>query len=409
VKPTDLTLADARRIALAAQGFNRRRPGGRVLPRHLHDTIRRLGLLQIDYVNVLVPAHYQVPFSRLGPYDRRLFDEVVYSSGDYTEQWAHEASIVPIDTWPLLRFRMETHRIRPYGFEKFFDRETAYVRRVLEHVRAHGPVTVDDVPPPNGTMQRIPGAWFGSVARAVLEAHLGRGTLAVTGRRPNFAREYDIAERAIPPATFRRALAREEAQRELVRRASRALGVATAADLADYYRLNIRETRSRVTELVEAGDLVPVRVEGWRDPSYLHVAAASPSAISASALLSPFDPLIWTRPRAERLFDFHYRVEIYVPEAKRRWGYYVLPFLLGERLVGRVDLKADRKNRRLLVLASYAEAGVDVGEVGDALLAELREWAGWLGLEEVKVGARGNLARAVRSALGPRTRTRPKV
>jgi uncharacterized protein YcaQ len=404
VTPVPLSLAEARRIALAAQGFHLRRPAGNVLARHLQDTIQRLGLVQLDYVNVLVPAHYQVPFSRLGRYDRRLFDRVVYGGREYTEQWAHEASLVPIDTWPLLRHRMDEQRVRPKEFADFLTRESRYVEQVLDHVRERGPLTVEDLPPPDGAITRLPGDWYGSVARAVVEAFLSRGVLAVTGRRPNFAREYDLAERAIPGEHFRRVVAREDAQRELVRRAARALGVATASDLTDYYRMNIHDTRSRVAELVESGDLLPVAVEGWRDPSYLHAAAASPSPISASTLLSPFDPLIWTRPRAERLFGFHYRVEIYVPEAERRWGYYVLPFLLGERLVGRVDLKADRRNRRLLVMAAHAESGVDVGEVADALVAELREWASWLDLESVQVGRRGNLSRFVRAALGPKKR-----
>jgi uncharacterized protein YcaQ len=398
--PVDsLSLSEARRIALAAQGFDRRRPTGRVDARHLRRTIRQLGLLQIDFVNVLVPAHYQVPFSRLGPYDRSLLEDLIYRRREFTEQWAHEASIVPVETWPLLRHRMETHRVRPYGFEVFIAKNAEYVAGVLKEVRGRGALTADDIAGPDGLPHRIEGAWHASVSRAVLEAHFGRGLLAVAARRPNFARVYDLSERVLPAEHHRRRVGRQDAQRELLRLAARAHGVGTAADLADYYRMKVPEARPRLAELVTAGELRQVQVEGWREPAFLDPRASLPRRLDAAALLSPFDPVIWFRERAARLFDFDYRIEIFVPAGKRRWGYYVLPFLLGENLVARVDLKADRPGRRLLVPAAHREPGTDPGVVAHALAAELRKLADWLGLDSVAVERRGGFARALAAAV----------
>lgn len=403
----DLSLSEARRIALGAQGFDRPRTGRRVEARHLSRTIRQLGLLQIDYVNVLVPAHYLVLFSRLGPYEKSLLDELVYPQqagrrSEFTEQWAHEASIVPVESWPLLRHRMEAHRVRPWGFEKFMEKNPDYVREVLEEVRARGPLTADDLPEPEGAPRRMTDRWgWGrAVKRQVFEAHFGFGRFAVAARQPNFARVYDIAERVVPPEYYRRKVEREEAQRELLRLAACSHGVGTASDLADYYRMPVREARQRIAELVEAGELREVRVEGRREPAYLQPEARLPPRIEASALLAPFDPLVWYRARVARLFDFDYRIEIFVPREKRRWGYYVLPFLLGERLVARVDLKADRTGRRLLVLAAYLERDARSGGVAEALAAELRTMAAWLGLDSVAVGRRGSFARRLAAAVG---------
>jgi uncharacterized protein YcaQ len=251
--PDDLSLDDARRLALAAQGFDRPRPR-RVTGRDLVRVIRRLGVLQLDFVNVLVPAHYQVLFSRLGPYRRALLHETVYRGGAFTEQWAHEASIVPMDAWPLLRHRRDTHRVRPWGFDRFLAKNPAYVRRVVAAVRRRGALTAADLPAPAGVSRRIRGdAWVGTVPRATLEALFGRGTLAVADRRPNFARVYDLAERVIPAEHHERRVESDEARRELLRRAARALGVATAGDLADYFRMSPREARPRIAELVEGG------------------------------------------------------------------------------------------------------------------------------------------------------------
>ena len=396
--PDHLSLSEARRIALAAQGFDHPRPRGPVTFQHLRRTLRQLGLVQIDYVNVLVPAHYQIPFSRLGAYDRSRFDDLVYRKREFTEQWAHEASIVPVETWPLLRHRMETHRVRPWGFEKIMEQQPKFVQQVLQEVRTRGPLTAGDLPYPDGVHRRIAGSWHASVARAMLEAHFGRGLLAVAARQPDFSRLYDLAERVIPQEYHRRKIDRAESQRQLLSMAARSHGVGTAADLADYYRMSVAQARPRLAELVE-GELWPVKVETWRETAYLHRDARLPARIEAASLLSPFDPLVWYRDRVSRLFGFDYRIEIFVPKEKRKWGYYVLPFLMGERLVARVDLKADRANRRLLVLAAYLEKHARPSGVAGALAHELHTMAVWLGLDTVAVDGRGGFSRSLAAAV----------
>jgi uncharacterized protein YcaQ len=394
-----LSLGEARRIALAAQGFSRPRPV-RVNAGHLRRLVRQIGLIQIDSVNILLPAHYQVPFSRLGPYDRTLLDDLIYRKREFTEQWAHEASILPVEHWPLIRFHLGPHERRWRALAKFMDENAAYASRVLEDVRARGPVVAGDVDEPDGTRARGGGWWGWTLAKATLEGHFSRGTIAIAERRTaGFARAYDLAERIVPNEHRERTLSREEAQRELVRLAARATGVATAKDLADYYRMAPREARQRVAELAAEGELREVRVEGWRDPAFLYHEASVPRTIDAAALVSPFDPVVWYRPRAERLFGFDYRIEIYVPREKRKYGYYVLPFLLGDRLVGRVDLKADRAEGCLRVLGAFAESHADPDVVASALAAELRTMAQWLGLSDVTVARRGPLARSLAAAL----------
>jgi uncharacterized protein YcaQ len=395
------TLNEARRIALAAQGFDRPRPNIKVNASHISRAIRQLGLVQIDFVNVLTPAHYQVLFSRLGSHEKSLLDDLVYRRREFTEQWAHERSILPVESWPLLRHRMETHRVRPWGFEKFLEQHPSYVAGALEEIRVRGPLSADDLPEPEGMPRRMSDKWgWGmNLKNQVLEAHFGFGRLVVAERRPNFARTYDLAERVIPAEHHNRKVDREEAQRDLLLLAARSHGVGTVGDLADYYRMPIREARQRIAELVEAGDLREAQVEGWRELAYLHPKAKLPGRIEAAALLSPFDPVVWYRQRAARLFDFDYRIEIFTPQEKRRWGYYVLPFLLGERLVARVDLKADRAGRRLLVLAAYIEPGAEPGAVADALAAELWTMAEWLGLDSISVERRGGFARTLAAAV----------
>jgi uncharacterized protein len=395
----EFSLPEARRIALAAQGFDRpRKVGGLVRRGDVSRTIKQIGLLQIDYVNVLLPAHYQVLFSRLGPYDKTLLDELVYRRREFTEQWAHEASIVPIETWPLLHYRRATHRVRPYDFELFLEAQPEYAHWVLEQVRTRGPLVAGDVPDWEGIVRRIEGAWV-SIPRAVLESYFGRGILAVADRRPDFGRVFDLAERIIPVEHHGKEVESEEAQRELLLIAARAHGIATADDLADYFRMKLREARPRLNELVESGKLREVRVQSWRQTAYLHPEAVLPSRVDAASLLSPFDPVVWFRARAARLFEFEYRVEIFVPQPKRRWGYYVLPFLLGERLVARVDLKADRPGRRLVVMAAHVEPDALSGPTAEALAAELKTMAAWLGLESVAVERRGDFAKPLATAI----------
>jgi uncharacterized protein len=387
-----LSLAEARRIALAAQGFDRARPVRPAGTSHIARIVRQIGLLQIDCVNVLVRAHYLVLFSRLGPYDVARLDELIYQKRELTEQWAHEASIIPVETWPLLRHRMDVHRLRPYGFEAVMERHSDYVTWVLQEIHTRGPMDAAGLPGPAGASRHFGDAWSGTIPRAVLEAHFGKGILAVAKRQSNFARVFDLAERLIPVEHHGRKVDRAQAQRELLLLAARAHGLGTASDLADYYRMPIRDARPGLSELAASGELREIRVENWPDPVYLHPEAKLPRQIEASTLLSPFDPVVWYRPRALRLFDFDYRIEIYTPKPKRIWGYYILPFLLGDRVVARVDLKGDRASGRLLVLAAYLEPHADPGEVAEALAVELTKLAFWLGLQVVKVGRRGNLA-----------------
>jgi uncharacterized protein YcaQ len=283
----------------------------------------------------------------------------------------------------------------------FLRQHAEYADRVLDEVRERGPLTAEQVAEPDGTRGSRRGSWWGwTKAKAMLEGHFAGGRLAIAARRTaGSARAYDLAERVLPPELLARRVPADDARRELLRAAARALGVGTAADLADYYRMPIREARRLTAELAAAGELREVRVDGWAESAYLHPAARCPRRIGAAALLSPFDPVVWFRPRAARLFAFDYRIEIYVPQPQRRWGYYVLPFLLGDRLAARVDLKADRAAGRLLVQASYAEPGVDAEEVAAALAAELRTMARWLGLDDVSVAKKGDLARALIAAL----------
>ena len=393
-----LSLDEARRLALAAQGLNRRRPA-RVGDRHLAETIHRLGVLQLDFVNVLAPSHYLVPFSRLGPYDRARLDRVVYQRREFTEVWAHEASIVPMATWPLLGHRRESHLARPWGFDEIMAEHHEYVETAVGEIARRGPLGHADLPDPAHTGRRLPDSWYGSVPRAVLEACFGRGQLAVTQRRDNFSRVFDLAERVIPAEHHGRVVVRHEAQRELLAMAARACGVGTAADLADYFRMKVGEARPRLAELVDARRVHEVRVDGWRETAYVHPGAVVPPVIDARALLSPFDPVIWFRPRTVRLFGFDYRFEIFIPEPKRTWGSYVLPFLMGDRLVARVDLKIDRRANRLLVPGAWIEDGAAAPAVAVALATELRTMASWLGADAVRVGRRGTLARALSAAL----------
>lgn len=386
-----LSLATARRIALAAQGFGPPRPDGPVERRHLRRTLDRVGLLQIDSVSVLVRAHYMPLFSRLGAYPRELVDQAAWSRPrSLFEFWAHEASLLPVETWPLMQWRMErAARFEGiYGGLARFGRERAdYCHALLAEVAVRGPTAASDLEGPKGL-----GGWWGwSDAKRALEWLFWAGKVTTASRR-GFERLYDLPERVLPKAVL--ALPVPDvvaAHRALLEMAARALGVATYGDLRDYFRLAPEDTKLSLQQLVEEGTLLPVAVEGWPQQAYLHKDARIPRRIEARALLAPFDPLIWERSRAERLFGFRYRIEIYTPAEKRVHGYYVLPFLLGEQLVARLDLKADRKGGALHVLAAHAEPGAPP-ETAPALLAELRLMADWLGLEEVSIATRGDLS-----------------
>jgi uncharacterized protein YcaQ len=390
VRRERISAAAARRIALAAQGFGMARPAA-ANAGHVQRAIDRLGLLQIDSVNVLARAHYLPLFSRLGNYDSTLLDRSAWgrrSERRLFEFWAHEASLLPLATQPLLRWRMQRAAANEgdgKGKLHLFHREKkAYIDEIRREIEDRGPLAASELS--NGGPGR--GAWWGwSDGKLALEWLFFAGELTTATRRGTFERVYDLNERVLPAAIQAMPTPpAEEAQRELLRMSARALGVGTEFDLRDYFRLGVADTKTRLAELVESGDLLAVSVEGWDRPAYLDPAARQPRSIEARALLAPFDPLIWERDRTHRIFDFFYRIEIYTPLAKRTYGYYVLPFLLGDRLVGRVDLKSDRANGKLLAHAVHFEKGVDRSEVAAALDEELRLMADWLGLETVVKG-----------------------
>ena len=386
----------ARRIALAAAGFRKPRPEA-VAARHVAGTLDRLGLVQIDSVNVLARAHYVPFFSRLGPYDPALLDRIAHGKPrerTLFEYWGHEASLIRLDLQPLLRWRMAEARANRGiygGLASFGAERMPFIESVLREVEARGPSVPSDLES-GGEREPGRGGWWGwSETKRAFEWLFWAGLLTTATRR-GFARVYDLPDRVFP-AAIRDLPTPEpaEAHRGLIRVAARALGVATEPDLRDYFRLDPLSSKAAVAALCEAGELVPVTVEGWPAPAYLDPAAHLPRRIEARALVSPFDPIVWERDRTERIFGFRYRIEIYTPAHKREHGYYVLPFLLGDRIVARADLKADRATGRLLVQKLTIEPGEDPGEVREALGLELAAMAGWLGLGEV---VRGGQAQA---------------
>lgn len=396
-----LGASEARRIALAAQGYADRRPAGTTDRRHLARVLGRVGLLQIDSVNVLVRSHYLPLFSRLGAYPQDLLDRAAWGPRRHRtlfEYWGHEASLLPVGMQPLLRWRMAAAERGEgiYGRLARFGRERAgYVASVLREVERRGPVGAGEI----DETGRGTSAWWGwSDAKHALEWLFAAGLVAVAGRR-GFERLYDLPERSLPEAVLAAPTPEKaDAQRALVLTAARAMGVATERDLRDYFRLDPASSKACVAELVEGGALLPAEVEGWRETAYLDPAAV-PRRARAAALLSPFDSLIWFRPRTERLFGFRYRLEIYTPAERREHGYYVLPFLFGDRLAARLDLKADRPGHRLRVVAAHGEGDACGGDATAALAGELAGMASWLGLDRVEVAGTGSLAPALTAAL----------
>jgi uncharacterized protein YcaQ len=388
-----LSADQARRLSVAAQGFTDPRPTGVPDRRALRRVVSRTGLFQIDSVNVLARAHYLPLFSRLGPYPVELLDRAAYGRPRLLfEYWGHEASLLPVEVHPLLRWRMAEAEADAWGGMRAVAAERpGFVAEVLDEVRRSGPVTAGEVEELHGGRSRKAGPWWDwSHVKRALEFLFWAGEITTASRR-GFERAYDLPERVLPAEVVRAPTPdKAEAQRQLVLRAARSYGVATERDLRDYYRLSVADAKARVAELVEGGELIPAAVEGWRQPAYLHPQARIPRRVDAQALLAPFDPLVWERNRVEQLFGFRYRVEIYVPAGQRVHGYYVLPFLLGDRLVGRVDLKADRQTGVLRVQAAYAEPGAPA-DSGEAMVEELRAMAGWLGLEAVVTTGRGDL------------------
>jgi uncharacterized protein len=408
----DLSAEQARRLALAAQGFGRPRPTGRVDARHLRRAIDDVGLLQLDSVNVFCRSHYMPVYSRLGPYPQEALDRLAWHEDgkgkagrarrrDLIEYWGHEASLLPVELQPLLRWRMaRVDALAWKGVRRIAAEQPQLLEFVLDMVRERGPIRASELAAKG--RRREPGEmWSWSEEKTALEYLFFSGQVCAA-RRVNFERLYDLPERVLPRHVLEAPTpSQEEAQRQLVLIAAKRLGVATEADLGDYFRLPRAESKARVAELAEDGGLVPVRVEGWRRPAYLSTDRPTGlrRAATARALLTPFDSLVWARERTERIFNFRYRIGIYTPAPKRVYGYYVLPFLLGDRLVARVDLKSDRQAGVLRVRSAFAEPDVDTALVAEELAEELQPLSNWLGLSGVSVASKGDLAAPLRRAL----------
>jgi uncharacterized protein YcaQ len=391
-----LSVAQARRLALAAQGFADP-PHAQVTMRTFKRALSRTGILQVDSVNVLQRAHFMPLYSRLGAYDTDLLSRA--SSGRHrtlVEYWAHVQAYMPVDLWPVMEHRREFYRRKQHKWWRDVPHHLG--EQLIAEIRDRGASTARELDL-DGPRAKDHWGWNWSAARIALDFLYMTGDLAIAGRNGQFEVLYDLPERVIPPAHLNAPHPAEaDAERELVRRAAISHGIGTVQDLRDYYRLPLlKNAQTAIAELVETGELSPVQVDGWRSPAYVHRDARVPRQIRAATLLSPFDPVVWERSRAEALFDFHYRIEIYTPAHKRQYGYYVLPFLLDDRIVARVDLKADRARGVLLVQAAYAEPHAPA-DTAERLSLELRRLADWLGLPLVEVTMKGDLAPALTTA-----------
>jgi uncharacterized protein YcaQ len=401
MKPT-LSNADARRIALSAQGFSDPRPIGRVDRRHLRKVLNQIGLLQIDSVNVLVRSQELPLFARLGPHPRSLLDDAT-RDGELYEYFVHEASLVPTSQFHLHRWRMREWYPWPQ-FRREVERIGTYVEHVYQRVVDEGPMVAGDLKARVGKK----GTWWDlDDGKIALESLFFSGRLTARRRPQDFARVYDLPERMLPAEVLARpALPEHEAHKELLVLAAKYHGVGTHKDLADYHRLSPTKCKVALKELVEEGRLMEVTVDEWAQPAYVHPQAQLRRRVEAHALLSPFDPVVWNRERALRMFGFHYRISIYTPVAQRPHGYYVLPFLLGDELVGRVDLKADRANHALLVQSAWAEPGVDKKLVAEAMVEEFRVLASWLELDRIEATGAGTLGDHVRRLTNQKNTTK---
>jgi len=387
--PTEVSLASARRIALAAQGFATPRPTGRVDRRHLRKVLDSVGLIQIDSVNVLVRSQELPLFSRLGDHPRSLIPDAT-DAGELFEYWCHEASHLPIAMHPLVRWRMEEAKNGSMwpGLRRVAKSKPKLVKEIRDRIFNDGPIVAGDV----RTRVGPKGSWWDwDEGKAILEYLFWTGEITARRRPNDFARVYH-APTVLPADVLNAPTPSEsDARRELLLLAAGSTGIATANDLIDYHRQKPAKARPLLAELVAEGSLETVRVEGWKDLAYMAPSAARPRTVNARALVSPFDSLVWCRPRIERLFDFHYRIEIYTPAPKRIYGYYVLPFVVGDRIVARVDVKADRQSSVLIANGAFSEPEIDIAFVASELMQELRDMATWLGLDSVRIGDNGDL------------------
>jgi len=397
--PLSISAQEAKRIAIRAQGLSDGRPSESITLDHVRRSIRLMNLLQIDSVNVCVRSHYMPLFSRLGPYEMELLDKLVYDEKQVFETWAHAACFVPVEDHRLFRQRMAAKEPRKH-IVKIMEEQPGYFDNVLEQFRERGLLTASEL----DDAGKRSGPWWGYTnGKIAAEWHFAKGALSIADRR-NFARYYDLTERVIPAEHLNGSTpSPEESHREMMKLAVQAHGVGTAEDFADYYHIKNAEAKARLADLVEAKEIQAVEVEGWGDSAYAPNDLHSAEPTQARALLTPFDPLVWNRDRIDRIFDFFYRIEIYVPEKKRQFGYYVYPFVLGEDLVARVDLKADRPKGVLRVKSAFIEAGHDHDYVASNLADELNLMAEWLGLKRVVAGRKGDLIPALRSALKNRS------
>jgi uncharacterized protein len=402
---TDLSSADARKLALASLGFGVKKPARAGLV-HVRATAARLSAIQIDSVNVLARAHYLPTFSRYGPYPMSALDDLAHRKRELFEYWGHAACFLPIELYPLMRWRMNG---QIEGWAGIGSKRKDFVESVYREVAERGPMSAGEI----SIGGKSTGAWWGwSEGKRAIELLMAQGRVAVAGRR-NFERVYDLAERVFPKAVLEASpVADRDAKKELLVRAARAMGVGTAKDIAQYFHVDAWWDRSSVDgrrppakthllfdELVEDGRLERVRVEAWKQSAFVTPGVRIPRSVDARALVSPFDPILWERTWTSAVFGFEYQIEIYVPAPKRIYGYYVLPFVMGDRFAARVDLKADRKTSTLVVHAAYLEPRLDAGDTAAALADELRSMARWLSLESFAVGRKGNLAPGLKRAL----------
>jgi len=407
----DVSSAEGRRLALASLGFAAKKPA-RAGVAHVRATAARLSAIQIDSVNVLARAHYLPTFSRYGPYPTSALDSLAHGTREMFEYWGHAACFLPIELYPFMRWRMDNQLEMWTGLSS---KQRDFNEAVYREVAARGPIAAGEL----SLAGKSTGPWWGwSDGKRAIEFLFRQGRVAVAGRR-NFERLYDIPERVFPKAILSaESVAPLDAKKALIVRAARAMGVGTAKDIAQYFhidawwdRLSVNgrrqpaKTQPLFDELVEERRLERARVDGWKEPAYLVPGVRIPRSIDVRAIVSPFDPVLWERKWTKAVFDFDYQIEIYVPGPKRIYGYYVLPFLFGDRFAARVDLKADRKTATLIVHAAYLEAGFDPGGVASALAGELRSLAAWLRLERFAVGSKGNLARPLRRTLVARPRS----
>ena len=376
----ELTIVEARSLALAAQGFDKPRTKTKSTTADAVAVIKKLGVIQIDSVNVLVRSQELPLFSRLGDHDRNAISKAT-SQGKIFEYWGHEAAHLPVELHPVFRFKMHAARsgkLKHWGLTSFYAENKTFVKRILKHVEVNGSTSAREL----STRTTKKSSWWDwDEAKTALEYLFLTGELMSCGRGSDFARVYDTPERVLPKKILQLpSLSETDARKQLLVRSARAQGVATLRDLADYYRQKPAVVKPLVNELVEQGELRAVAVDDWAEKAFVHRSAKLPKKLYATALLSPFDSLVWCRPRNERLFNFHYRIEIYTPKEKRKFGYYVLPFMLDGQMVGRVDLKADRENSKLLVHSVHTEKGIKRASISDALNNELQAMASWLGL-----------------------------